>query len=73
VTSDLLIVESTFEKLDESKALFEYKPERLAEDYTNHWSPNLKGLRDVLTGICGFRQVKVRPWSVDRLICYARK
>lgn len=73
LTNSLLIVESTFEKLDETKALFEYKPERLREDYTNHWSPNIKGLRDVLTGICGFRKVEVRPWSVDRLICYARK
>ena len=73
VTKDLLIVETTYEKLDESKALFEYKPERLREDYTNHWSPNMKGLHDVLTGICGFRSVEIKPWSADRLICYARK
>jgi tRNA (mo5U34)-methyltransferase len=73
VTKDLLVVETTYEKMDESKALFEYKPERLREDYTNHWSPNMKGLHDVLTGICGFRNVEIKPWSADRVICYARR
>jgi len=73
VTEDLLIIETTFEPLDETKALFEYKPTRLRDDYTNHWSPNIKGLRDVLTGICGFQRVDIRPWSTDRLICYAFK
>jgi tRNA (mo5U34)-methyltransferase len=73
VTKDLMIVETTFENLDETKALFEYKPERLRGDSSNHWSPNIKGLCDVLSGICGFKQVNARRWCEDRVICYARK
>jgi tRNA (mo5U34)-methyltransferase len=73
VTNELLIVETTYEKLDESKALFELRPERLRGDPTNYWSPNIRGIGEALAGVLNFKKVIVKPWAEDRIICFAYK
>ena len=73
VTNELLIIETTYEQLDETKSLFQFRPEHLCSDPTNYWSPNLRGLGEVLTGIAKFRHVVIRPWAEGRLICFAYK
>ena len=74
VIRKMLIVETTYEQLDEGKALFELRPERLVTlDSTNYWSPNIKGIRSVLTDIMGFTKVIIKPWLEDRIICFAYK
>ncbi|MEQ1740536.1 MAG: hypothetical protein ABL884_11595 [Methyloglobulus sp.] len=73
VTRELLIIDTTYEKLDESKALFELRPKRLRNDRTNFWSPNIQGMNDVLTEIMGFRKVTIKPWTDGRIICFAYK
>jgi tRNA (mo5U34)-methyltransferase len=73
VAKELLIIETTYEQLDTGKALFELRPERLREDPTNYWSPNIRGLTRVLMDIIGFDRVMARPWTDGRIICYAYK
>ena len=73
VTRKVLIVETTYERLNEKKALFELHPKRLRNDSTSYWSPNMKGIREVLTEIIGFKEVAIKPWSKNRLICFAYK
>lgn len=73
VTKELLIVETTYEQLDESKALFELYPKRLGHDPTSFWSPNIKGVRDALTILLGIKKVLIKPWINNRVICFAHK
>jgi tRNA (mo5U34)-methyltransferase len=73
VTKELLIIETTFEKLDETKALFELRPERLRGDPTNFWSPNIRGIGEALVNVCDFTRVDIKKWVENRIICFAYK
>ncbi len=72
LSHDLLILETTYEDLPEDRALMELRPERLTEDSTNFWSPNIKCLFELLK-IQGFKDINIEKEPGNRAICFCRK
>jgi tRNA (mo5U34)-methyltransferase len=72
VTKDLLIIETTFENLTKDGPFFAHKPAALVHDSTNHYSPNIMRIPELLKQY-GFNKVYVKRWCKNRIICYAYK